>query len=142
MKVESVLQCWQAGGKTHHSFVHSLTAMTSQGQRNEVEETINELRKQSGFKSYLILNGDGIVINSSLPHGEAVQLSAHILQLYKSSKECIGDLCGYDEESTVESVRLRTKGHELIAAQHGKYMLVVMQDATAKAKEVVHEAEL
>ena len=112
--------------------------MASQGQINEVEETINELRKQSGFRSYLILNSDGIVIKSSLPHQEAVQLSSHILQLDKKSKECIGDLCGYDEESTVESVRLRTKGYELIAAQHGKYMLVVTQEAMAKsAKEGV-----
>ena len=114
--------------------------MASQGQINEVEETINELRKQSGFKSYLILNNDGIVINSSLQHAEAVQLSSHILQLYKKSKECIGDICGYDEESTVESVRLRTKGYELIAAQHGKYMLVVTQEAMVKsAKEMAGE---
>ena len=110
--------------------------MASQGQINEVEETINELRKQSGFKSYLILNSEGIVVSSSLQHEKAVQLSAHILDLYRKSKECIGDLCGYDEESTVESVRLRTKGCEMIAAQHGRYMLVVAQEnVAAKVKE-------
>lgn len=110
--------------------------MASQGQINEVEETINELRKQSGFKSFLILNSEGIVVNSSLPHEKAVQLSAHILDLYRKSKECIGDLCGYDEESTVESVRLRTKGCEMIAAQHGRYTLLVVTQENAAAAMV------
>ena len=87
------------------------------------------------------MNSEGIVVKSSLPHEKAVQLSAHILDLYRKSKECIGDLCGYDEESTVESVRLRTKGCEMIAAQHGRYMLVVVQNAAAaKVKEVDNAA--
>lgn len=110
--------------------------MASQ-QVNEVEEMINGLRNHPGFKSYLILNNDGVVIKwgqegSPMPYEKAVQQSHHLLDLYKKSKACLGDLFGPEEGRQIECVRLRTDEYELIVAQEGNYTLVVAQEEEAK----------
>ena len=99
---------------------------------------VNDLRKHSGFKSYLILNNDGVVIKwgqeggSPMPYEKAVQQSHHVLDLYKKSKTCLRELFGPEEEGLIECVRLRTVECELIMAQEGNYTLVVAQEDEAK----------
>jgi|TARA_B100001142_G_C14259459_1_gene626438 hypothetical protein len=105
--------------------------MASQ-QTNEVEEMLNDLRKQPGFVSFMILNNDGVVIKwgqeeGSMPYEDAVHCSHHILSLYQKSRACISTLFSAEEESQIECIRLRTDGYELIAAQQGKFTLVATQ---------------
>lgn len=42
------------------------------------------------------------------------------------------------EDNEIESIRLRTNGHELIAAKEGRYILVVLCDGFTSGKD--HEA--
>lgn len=120
--------------------------MASQ-QINEVEEMINDLRKHPGFKSYLILNNDGVVIKwgqeggSPMPYEKAVQQSHRVLDLYKNSKTCMGDLFGSEEEKQLECVRLRTDEYELICAQEGNFTLVVTQEDATKAAAALTAGE-
>jgi hypothetical protein len=65
---------------------------------NEVDEIISRLQKNRGFKAYLILNNDGVVVKweqdgeQPLPYHKVVQYSHHILDLCNKSKSHIKDL--------------------------------------------------
>ena len=113
---------------------------------NEVEEMVKDLKKNPGFKAYIILNNDGIVIKwdqveTPMPYETAVQHSHLVLDLCSKSKKYMREL--FDPpDNEVENIRLRTDTHELIAAQHGNFTLVVVQeDLLAKAKAKALEAE-
>ena len=92
------------------------------------------LKKLPGFKAYIILNNDGIVIKwdtlsekNTMSYQKAVQHSHHILDLCSKSKTHIKEL--FDPgENHVESIRLRTEEYEMIVAQQGNFTLVVIQD--------------
>eukprot|EP00957_Ditylum_brightwellii_P001369 107173-Ditylum_brightwellii.AAC.2 len=99
---------------------------------------LKELRKNPGFKAYLILNNDGIVIKwdqegSPMPYQKAVQYSHHVLDLCNKSKAHIKDLFE-PQDNQVENIRLRTDEYELIAAQQANFTLVVIQEDETKAK--------
>ena len=58
---------------------------------NDVEEMINGLRKKPGFKAYLVLNSDGVVLKwgqdgEQMPYERAVHYSHHVLDLYNKCK--------------------------------------------------------
>mmetsp|Transcript_58788 Transcript_58788/g.70109 ORF Transcript_58788/g.70109 Transcript_58788/m.70109 type:complete len:127 (+) Transcript_58788:134-514(+) len=110
--------------------------MASQ-QINQVEEMVKELKKNRGFKAYLILNNDGIVIKweqigTAMSYQEAVQHSHLILDLCAKSKAHIKNL--FDPpDNNVENIRLRTDQYETIVAQEGNFTLVVIQEDERKA---------
>ena len=95
---------------------------------------VKGLKKLPGFKAYIILNNDGIVIKwdtlsekNTMSYQKAVQHSHHILDLCSKSKTHIKEL--FDPgENHVESIRLRTEEYEMIVAQQGNFTLVVIQD--------------
>lgn len=98
----------------------------------QVEEILKDLQNTPGFKAYIILNSDGIVIRHTMDSNErAVQHAHHITELYNKSVAQIQDLFDHPEDSRVENVRMRTKNHEMIVSSVGSYTLAVFQDETA-----------
>jgi hypothetical protein len=97
------------------------------------------LKKTPGFKAYLVLNNDGVVLRwdqdgEPMPYEKAVQYSHHVLDLCSKSKVHIKEL--FDEEDDqVESVRVRTDNYELIVAQEGNYILVIIYDGNKNEEE-------
>ena len=70
-----------------------------------------------------------------MPYETAVQHSHLVLDLCSKSKKYVREL--FDPpDNEVENIRLRTDDYELIAAQHGHFTLIVVQeDLLAKAKK-------
>jgi len=104
---------------------------------------VKNLRRNQGFKAYLVLNNDGVVLRweqegEQLAYQKAVQYSHHVLDLCNKSKAHIKDL--FDpQDNQVESVRLRTDDYELIAAQEGKYTLVVIHEGCTVKSQTAKE---
>mmetsp|Transcript_3243 Transcript_3243/g.5054 ORF Transcript_3243/g.5054 Transcript_3243/m.5054 type:complete len:129 (+) Transcript_3243:162-548(+) len=107
---------------------------------NEVDDTIRELRKITGFSAYVILNNDGIVIKyENMSYRTAVHHAHLILALYGKATKYTRDL--FDPpDNDVESIRMITKNYEMIIAQHGNFTLVVSQ-SNVKEEEVKVAAE-
>ena len=74
-------------------------------QVNEIDELLKDLKKTPGFKAYLILNSDGIVIrwdqadnvaedssSQVMTYQSAVQHAHHITELYNKSTAHIKEL--------------------------------------------------
>lgn len=104
-------------------------------QVNEVDEIVKGIKKTPGFKAYLVLSSDGVVLRweqegEPMPYEKAVQYSHHVLDLCSKSKENVKELFdeGNNDEDAdgVESIRVRTDCYELIVAQEGNYILVVI----------------
>lgn len=109
--------------------------MAAAGNGNEVEDTIRELKKITGFSAYLILNNDGIVIKyENMSYRTAVQKAGLILSLYSKASKYIRELFDYPDNE-VESIRMITNDYEMIIAQHGNFTLVVTQ-SNEKAEAV------
>ena len=101
-------------------------------QVNQVDEILKDLQKTPGFKAYIILNNDGIVIRHTMESNEmAVQRAHHITELYNKSVAQIQDLFDYPEDKHVENVRMRTENYEMIVSSVGSYTLAVFQEETA-----------
>ncbi|CEG36353.1 Dynein-associated protein Roadblock [Plasmopara halstedii] len=95
---------------------------------NEVEEVIKQLKSKPGFSSYILMNNDGIVVKyENLAYKEATMHAYHVLSLYGRSKKHIHKLFPDSNENEIEWLRLRTKMHEMIIAQHLKFTIVVLQ---------------
>lgn len=109
-------------------------------QANEIDEIFKGLKQKPGFKAFMVLNHDGVVLrwdhnkSGKLPYDKAVHYSHHVLELYEMIVVQIKDLFN-PEDDEVESIRLRTNGHELIAAKEGRYILVVLCDCFTYSKE-------
>ncbi len=106
---------------------------------------VKDLKKNPGFKSYIILNNDGIVIkwdqvSTPMPYIKAVQHAHLVLDLCSKSKKYVREL--FDApDNDVENIRLRTDDFELIAAQHGKFTLIVIQEDELAAKKKTETEE-
>ena len=101
-------------------------------QANQVDEILKDLQSTPGFKAYIILNSDGIVIRHTMDSNErAVQHAHHITELYNDSVAQIKDLFDHPEDSRVENVRMRTENYEMIVSSVGSFTLAVFQEETA-----------
>ncbi|KAG6590548.1 Dynein light chain 2B [Phytophthora cinnamomi] len=99
---------------------------------NEVEEVIKQLKSKPGFSSYILMNNDGIVVKyENLEYKEAIMHAYHVLSLYGRTKKHLQKLFPDPSDSEIEWLRLRTKMHEMIIAQHLRFTLVVLQQAEA-----------
>ncbi len=104
---------------------------------NEVDEIVKGLQRTPGYKAYLVLNNDGVVLrwdqdgDDSMPYEKAVQYSYHVLELCGRSKIHLSDVFNNGDEE-VESIRVRTDFHELIMAQEGNYILVIIYECANK----------
>jgi predicted regulator of Ras-like GTPase activity (Roadblock/LC7/MglB family) len=114
---------------------------------NEIDELLKDLKKTPGFKSYLVLNSDGIVIRwdqvgAPMPYQRAVQHAHHITEIYNKSAARIKEL--FDpNDGPVENVRIRTEDYEMIVSSLGTYTLAVFQEDDGKAEEnAVDEAKV
>ena len=95
---------------------------------NQVDEILNDLQRTPGFKDYIILNNDGIVIRHTMESNEiAVQHAHHITELYNKSVAQIQDLFDHPDDNRVENVRMRTEKYEMIVSSVGSYTLAVFQ---------------
>ena len=108
-------------------------------QVNEIDELLKDLKHSPGFKAYLILNSDGIVIRwdqvgTQMSYQKAVQHAHHITELYNKSTAHIQEL--FDpQDSHVENVRIRTEEYEMIVSSLGYYTLAVFQQDKRKLSE-------
>ena len=119
--------------------VFDTTHTMAHNQVNEIDELLKDLKKTPGFKAYLILNSDGIVIrwdqadnvaegsSQVMTYQSAVQHAHHITELYNKSAAHIKELFE-PEDGPVENVRLRTEEYEMIISSIGNYTLAVFQD--------------
>ncbi|KUF96868.1 hypothetical protein AM588_10009144 [Phytophthora nicotianae] len=99
---------------------------------NEVEEVIKQLKSKPGFTSYILMNNDGIVVKyENLEYKEAIMHAYHVLSLYGRTKKHLHKLFPDPNESEIEWLRLRTKMHEMVIAQHLRFTIVVLQQAEA-----------
>lgn len=106
---------------------------------NEIDEVIKQLKTKSGFSSYILMSNDGIVVKyENLEYKEAVMHAYHVLSLYGRTKKHLQKLFPDPSESEIEWLRLRTKMHEMIIAQHLRFTLVALQ----KAETVEHIPEV
>ena len=69
---------------------------------NEIDEIVKGLKQNPGYKAYLVLNNDGVVLRwdqegDPMPYEKAVQYSRHVLDLYGKSKGHITELFGVSE---------------------------------------------
>jgi predicted regulator of Ras-like GTPase activity (Roadblock/LC7/MglB family) len=118
----------------------------AQNQENEIDELLKDLKKTPGFKSYLVLNGDGIVIRwdqvgAPMQYQRAVQHAHHITEIYNKSAARIKELFDPDD-GQVENVRIRTEEYEMIVSSLGLYTLAVFHGYDGKADEnAVDEAK-
>lgn len=102
--------------------------MANQG-INQVDEILKDLQRTPGFKDYIILNNDGIVIRNTMESNEsAVQHAHHITELYNKSVAQIQDLFDHPDDNRVENVRMRTEKYEMIVSSIGSYTLTVFQE--------------
>lgn len=107
---------------------------------NEIDEAIKQLKAKSGFSSYILMSNDGIVVKyENLEYKEAVMHAYHVLSLYSRTKKHLQKLFPDPNESEIEWLRLRTKMHEMIIAQHLRFTLVALQTAEAaeSAPEII-----
>ena len=113
-------------------------------QVNEIDELLKDLKKTPGFKAYLILNSDGIVIRwdqvgKQMPYQRDVQHAHHITELYIKSKAHVQEL--FDpQDRHVENVRVRTEEYEMIISSCGAFTLAVFQEDGRKAESALAEA--
>lgn len=99
---------------------------------NEIEEVVKQLKSKPGFSSYILMNNDGIVIkHENIDYKEAVMHAYHVLSLFGRTKKHIHKLIADPNDSEIEWIRLRTKLHEMIIAQHLRFTLVVLQKPEA-----------
>lgn len=101
-------------------------------QVNEIDELLKDLKKTPGFKAYLILNSDGIVIRwdqvgTQMPYQRAVHHAHHITEIYNRSAAHMKELFE-PEDGPVENVRIRTEEYEMIVSSLGSYTLAVFQE--------------
>lgn len=61
-----------------------------------------------------------------LTYEKAVHYAGHVLDVYHESKKAMSALMEDTTEKQVESIRIRTDHHELLATQEGNYILVVL----------------
>ncbi len=123
-----------------------------------MENVVKELKKASGFSAYVIMNNDGIVIKyENMSYQTAVHHAALVLDLTEKSKKYAREVfqpsevrrrvgsphfkqfvtvhgvktsscCLSDTQNNVESLRLRTKEHELIVSQKNHFTVAVIQE--------------
>jgi predicted regulator of Ras-like GTPase activity (Roadblock/LC7/MglB family) len=110
-------------------------------QDNEIDKLLKDLKSTPGFKAYLILNSDGIVIRwdqvgSPMPYQRAVHHAHHITEIYNKCIAQANEL--FDpEDGPVENVRIRTEEYEMIVSSLGSYTLAVLQTDAGKLNERV-----
>jgi dynein light chain roadblock-type len=99
---------------------------------NEIEEVIKQLKSKPGFASYILMNNDGIVVkHENIEYKEAVMHAYHVLSLFGRTKKHLQKLLPDASENEIDWVRLRTKLHEMVIAQHLRFTLVVLQKPEA-----------
>ena len=108
-------------------------------QVNEIDELLKDLKKTPGFRAYLVLNSDGIVIRwdqvgTQMPYQRAVQHAHHITELYSKSAAHIMEL--FDpEDGPVENIRIRTEEYEMVVSSIGSYTLAVFQEDDSRGAD-------
>ncbi|KAJ0398982.1 hypothetical protein P43SY_003587 [Pythium insidiosum] len=99
---------------------------------NEIEEVIKQLKSKPGFSSYILMNNDGIVVkHENIEYRDAVMHAYHVLSLFGRTRKHIHKLFPDPSDGEIDWLRLRTKLHEMIIAQHLRFTLVVLQKAEA-----------
>lgn len=99
---------------------------------NEIDETIKQLKAKPGFSAYVLMSNDGIVVKyENLEYKEAVMHAYHVLALYSRTKKHLLKLFPEPGEGDIEWLRLRTKLHEMIVAQHLRFTVVALQKPEA-----------
>ncbi|KAF1781419.1 hypothetical protein GQ600_492 [Phytophthora cactorum] len=75
------------------------------------------------------MNNDGMLVKYENLEYRRPSCTPHVLSLYGRTKKHLHKLFPDPNESEIEWLRLRTKMHEMIIAQHLRFTLVVLQEA-------------
>jgi dynein light chain roadblock-type len=94
-----------------------------------VEETEKLIRSNKGVIGFLVVNGEGLAIRSSLSDEDTVHYAALVSRYTAKCRSLIKKLCVEDD---VQTVRIRSAKHEIIIAPDNceatDYQMVVIQD--------------
>ena len=108
--------------------------LDSMGDTALVEETEKRLRSHNGVHGFLVMNGEGIAVRSSMENPETVHYAALVSRYVEKSRACMKLLDGEDE---LNIVRIRSAKHEIMIAPDftgpTDYYLVVVQDPSTTA---------
>ena len=98
-----------------------------------VEDTEKRLRSHKGVHGFLVMNGDGIAIRSSMDNPETVHYAALVSRYVEKCRSCVKRLDGDDE---LDFIRIRSIKHEIMVAPDFSgstdYFLVVVQNPTTE----------
>ena len=78
-----------------------------------VDDTEKRLRSHKGVVGFMVINGDGIPIRSTLDQAQTVQYAALVSRFVEKCHTCTKKLCADDE---LHMVRIRSAKHEIIVA--------------------------
>lgn len=98
-----------------------------------VEETEKRLRSHKGVQGFLVLNGDGIAIRSTMDNAQTVQYAALVSRYVEKTRTYVKKLDGDDE---LDCIRIRCTKYEIVIAPDftggTDYHLVVVQNPTTE----------
>jgi dynein light chain roadblock-type len=98
-----------------------------------VEETEKRLRSHKGVQGFLVLNGDGIAIRSTMDNDQTVQYAALVSRYVAKTRTYVKKLCSDDE---LDCIRIRCTKYEIVIAPDftggTEYHLVVVQNPTTE----------
>ena len=96
----------------------------------EVDDTFKRLQSSKGVVGCFILNGEGIVIKTTMDGPTTTHYATLVHGFAMKSKNVVRDL---DVQNELQLIRLRTKKHEIIMAPDKEYMLVAIQNPAGEA---------
>jgi dynein light chain roadblock-type len=98
-----------------------------------VEETEKRLRSHKGVLGFIVMNGDGIAIRSTLDNTETVHYTALVSRFVEKCRTCTRKLAADDE---LQFIRIRSTKHEIMIAPDfvggTDYCLIMVQDPSTE----------
>eukprot|EP01023_Acetabularia_acetabulum_P027660 TRINITY_DN26177_c2_g1_i1.p4 TRINITY_DN26177_c2_g1~~TRINITY_DN26177_c2_g1_i1.p4 ORF type:complete len:105 (-),score=6.33 TRINITY_DN26177_c2_g1_i1:365-679(-) len=99
----------------------------------QVEESFKRISSHKGIIGTLVINGDGIVIRSTLETVVSVHYAALVSHFVIKARGVVKQL---EQEDELQFMRIRSKKHEIMISpdfdKHKDYYLVVIQDPSTK----------
>ena len=95
----------------------------------EVEEMFKKMSLHKGVKGLLIINAEGIPIRSTLDNALQVQYAALIHGFFLQSKNTVREI---NPQDSIDCIRLRSYKHEIMVFPSQDYLLICIQEPTAK----------
>ncbi|XP_030377740.1 dynein light chain roadblock-type 2 isoform X1 [Scaptodrosophila lebanonensis] len=106
--------------------------MSSSASSNNVEAIFQRLMKLPGIIGAILVDSNGNPVKTSLDASVSMLYAGRMGQLIHMARSMVRDI---DSGNDLGYIRLRTQKHEILVAQEGNYMVIVVQ-----CSEVLDEA--